>query len=165
MVRTGHRRTAAAREHADEQPKGQRITAPSGHPGTPRDSQPRPAPRTGPTGPRIQSPSTHLTSVGHLISTKRVYRLMKAAELQGRHHRRRRERGAGSDRPAVHHRRAEHQMVRRHHLHEDARRLGVPATVIDLHSWALVGWARCAPPLWTWWTLPSPSTISARRST
>jgi len=92
----------------------------------------------------------HLTAAGHRISAKRVHRLMKAADLQGRHPRQWKVTTVAGDNPAP-----APDLVGRKFTADEANTRwcgdityiktwdgwAYLATVIDLHSRALVGWA------------------------
>lgn len=100
--------------------------------------------------PGVRRMRAGLAALGHLVSHKRVHRLMQAAGLQGRHPRAWKRTTIGGDRPV-----AAPDLIGRDFTaaHPDTRWCGdvtyirtwdgwaYMATVIDLHSRAVVGWA------------------------
>jgi putative transposase len=100
--------------------------------------------------PGVRRVRAGLAALGHLLSHKRVYRLMKAAGLQGRHPRAWKRTTIGADHPVP-----APDLIRRDFTAAapNTRWCGdvtyvktwdgwaYLATVIDLHSRALVGWA------------------------
>jgi putative transposase len=96
--------------------------------------------------PGVRRMRAGLAALGHLVSHKRVHRL-RAAGLRGRYPRAWKRTTIGGDRPVAapdligrDFTAALPDTVRRRDLHQDLGRAYL-ATVIDLHSRAVVGWA------------------------